>query len=184
MNATAWFAKSEGNLRRVALVLFCISMLGTWGFDLLNVPAQYRCSFPTVRLYGDYCGYPISGLAALFLMAQGFFGAAWAWLTGMNTIRPGEILLGPYFLLVVLSFFSALRLTWAKGTRRQQVVNILLWGLACVPLLLSLGLEGNPDRAWHSWGLWLYLLAAVISIVNEVQSLRAERGSVSDRHFG
>jgi hypothetical protein len=49
-------------ITRVAiLILFITSMLGPWMFDLINVPAEYACSKPNVRLYGDFCGMPVPG---------------------------------------------------------------------------------------------------------------------------
>ena len=58
--------------RILILALFIISMLGPWAFDLLNVPAQYPCGKPSVRLYGDFCGSPISGFGVIKWANSGF----------------------------------------------------------------------------------------------------------------
>ncbi len=68
MNDSRWFIRYKHALRLAILALLIISLLGPWMFDLINVPAEYPCDEPFVRLEGDFCGYPLSGFFALYLL--------------------------------------------------------------------------------------------------------------------
>ena len=59
-------------LRMVVLVGMIVAFLGPWAFDRINVPAQYECTPPNIRLYGDFCGIPFSGFQ-FFLWTGGAF---------------------------------------------------------------------------------------------------------------
>jgi hypothetical protein len=40
--------------RAALLVLLLAAFIGPWAFDPINVPAEYPCSAPFVRLGGDF----------------------------------------------------------------------------------------------------------------------------------
>ena len=73
MNDSPWFVNYKNILRGAILLLLIISLLGPWTFDQINVPAQYPCTPPIVRLYGDFCGVPLSGIQVFGLYIGGFF---------------------------------------------------------------------------------------------------------------
>ena len=59
MNNIPWFVTHKKILRGAILLLFIVAMFGPWIYNLINVPAEYTCSHPNVRLYGDFCGVPL-----------------------------------------------------------------------------------------------------------------------------
>lgn len=57
-----WVVGKVESLRAALIPLFILALLGPWYFDRIHVPAQLACEFPTIRLYGEFCGLPFSGL--------------------------------------------------------------------------------------------------------------------------
>jgi len=104
-------------LRWLVLALLIVAMLGPWAFDLLNVPAQYPCDKPSVRLYGDFCGYPMSGFGALAWISGGFFYTLNELIRGnIATVLPDLIAL-LFVWIIVFPFLSTLLLLPEKVSR-------------------------------------------------------------------
>ena len=166
-------------LRLFGLVLFIISMLGPWTFDLINVPAQYPCDKPFVRLYGDFCGYPMSGFGTITWATTGFFDILDDLLKGQFAARIAELVFLTGVLVVVLPFFSHLLLIGNRNSRRLQTINLIVWGIACLPTLTMFILQSNRDQFlrffYLLWGLWLYILVAIGAILFEIVVLRLHR---------
>ncbi len=55
----SWINKHKRVWRVAILVLLLVAIMGPWTFDRINVPSEYPCS---VRLEGDFCGTPMSGI--------------------------------------------------------------------------------------------------------------------------
>lgn len=164
--------------RRLVLVLLIVSMLGPWSFDLLDVPAQFACGKPSVRLYGDFCGYPMSGFAGVLWAAGGFFTMLYELISGNRTWRLPELLSMISVWIILLPFFSILFLTGNPGSRRLQTINLIAWGLAGLVSLVAFGLQTSRDQVgsffYLLWGLWLYLLLAIGTTVFELQVRRSK----------
>jgi len=164
--------KNEDFWRKLVLALFILSMLGPWAFDLLNVPAQYPCGWPTVRLEGDFCGYPMSGIGALLWATGGFFYIINDLIKGNIAARIPELITLIFTWLVILPFFSTLLLIWNKNSRRLQTINLIAWGLAGIPALVMFILQTNRDQlvhfSYYLWGLWLYILVAIGTVIFEI----------------
>ena len=153
--------------------------MGPWAFDLIHVPAQYACSAPFVRLQGDFCGTPLSGLWIL-LAAVGEVGSTAVALAGGSTalVEPGRLLL---FLLgvflLVLPVFSTLRMLLPGEQRRRRFAQPVVWGLAgaaSVGWLLLTPAEWLPGRLW---GAWLYAgFAACMLVLETVLAVRRGAG--------
>jgi hypothetical protein len=162
--------------RKLVLALFIVSMLGPWTFDLLNVPAQYPCDMPSVRLYGDFCGYPMSGFGAVKWAAGGFFYILDELTKGNFAARIPELITLICMWIIVLPFFSILLLIGNRNSRRLQIINVIVWGLACLPTLTMFILQTNRDQFvqffYLLWGLWLYILLAIGTIIFEILVLR------------
>jgi hypothetical protein len=162
--------------RKFVLALFVISMLGPWAFDLLNVPAQYPCDKPTVRLSGDFCGYPLSGFEAFIMAAGGFIYILNELLKGNIAARIPELLTLIYLWIIILPFFSMLLLLWNKNSRQLQTINLIAWGLAGLSTLTMFILQASREQVVHFfyllWGIWLYILVAIGTIVFEILVLR------------
>jgi ABC-type Na+ efflux pump permease subunit len=163
--------------RMFILALFIISMLGPWAFDLLHVPAQYPCGKPSVRLYGDFCGYPMSGFGAFIWVSGSFFYL-------LGELRNGNIAASiPDFMtlfftwIIFLPFFSTILLTRNKNSRRLQTMNLIAWGLAGLATLTIFVLQTNRDQFaqffYLLWGICLYILVAIGAIVFEILVLRS-----------
>jgi len=58
----SWMNDHKREWRVVVLVLLLVSIIGPWIFDLIVVPSEYACLAPAIRLAGDYCGIPMSGI--------------------------------------------------------------------------------------------------------------------------
>ena len=162
--------------RTLVLVFVIVSMLGPWTFDLINVPAQYDCDKPFVRLYGDFCGSPMSGIGNVLWAASGFFSI----LDGLTKGTAGipELILFVCVLIIVLPLFSTLLLIGYRNSRRLQTINVIVWGMACLPTLALFILQSNLDgfiRFFYLlWGLWLYILVAIGAIIAEILVLRLD----------
>ena len=163
--------------RTLVLALFIISMLGPWMFDLLNVPAQYPCGKPSVRLYGDFCGYPMSGFEVIKWANSGFLYFLDELLEGNIAGRIINLILPLYSWLIILPFFSILLLIWNKNSRRLQTINLIAWGLACILTLTLFILQTKERQFIHTfyllWGIWLYILIAIGTIIFEILGLRS-----------
>lgn len=123
--------------RAGALILFVVALLGPWTFDVINVPAEYECSAPFIRLNGDFCGMPMSGL----------------WVGGLS-------------ILPLIPFFTTLFLLWKKDARRFRTIHLIAWVLALILALVAFNSQIN-DPIIPLWGLWLYILLAVGAILIE-----------------
>lgn len=167
--------------RSLVLAAFILSMLGPWAFDLINVPAEYPCDKPFIRLEGDYCGYPISGFQAFFMLTGGLFNIVAGWTQGDFIGRGRELIAILLGLIFFLPFFSALLAIWKKDSRRWQTIHLITWGLACIPLLLyTLLLSQSRERFLHVWGLWIYIVLAIGVLIIESLLLRAESAASRD----
>ena len=163
--------------RKFALALFTISMLGPWAFDLLGVPAQFPCSSPSVRLNGDFCGYPMSGFGAVIWASGSFFYILDGLTKGYLATQIPELITLIHTRIIVLPFFSILLLIWNKNSRRLQVINLIVLGSACLPALTIFIQQSARDQLVHLsyllWGVWLYILVAIATNIFEILALRS-----------
>ena len=59
----SWIVEHKRLWGIAILALLLLAILGPWAYDQINVPAEYPCSAPFIRLEGDFCGVPYSGTA-------------------------------------------------------------------------------------------------------------------------
>ena len=161
--------------RTAALILLAIAMLGPWAYDLINVPAQYSCDGPNVRLEGDFCGLPISllmGLGALFALLLGI-------LSGDSAIGqdPSTLILPLMLLVFIMPMFTNLYQLRHNEQARWQVFNVTAWGLAAIAAGVFLGLSGLRPHA-PPWGVLLYVVVALGVLALESLSLTLSRRAV------
>jgi hypothetical protein len=167
--------KNRRIIRTGILFLFIIAMLGPWAYDLINVPAQYTCQPPNVRLYGDFCGVPLSG-AFIFLLIPSFFHSVWELLT--STLPYYGRLSSGLSILLLFPIFTTIFSLWRKETHRLRMMNLIAWILAFL-LTLTLFILQINRQAIHLWGLWFYILAATGAIIFEVSAQLGEKRSVN-----
>jgi hypothetical protein len=157
----------------ILLVLLIISLLGTWGYDLMHIPAQYDCS-PYIRLEGDFCGSPVPGIwgiLAIIGAVVGVFGGRLS-LVDLRVMLP--------FLMIPLPVISAVLWIATKNRRRQWIFHLVAWGLAAIfiwvfyiRIILTVDLHFHPARLW---GLWLYTaLVTIVFFIEIVQSINRKR---------
>ena len=175
-----WIKKHKPFWRISILVLMVVSLLGPWSFDLINVPAKYTCDPPNIRLWGDFCGMPLSGIRIFPWIIGVVLTMIARMITGdlSLTHRGFEFLISLlYSFLTVLLFlpiFNNLRFLLCGDRVRQQVCHLIISGLnLCVVLLLAL--SNYPKFFYLLWGVWLYILMTISTLVLEILTLTAER---------
>jgi hypothetical protein len=163
---------------RFILALLIVAMLGPWTFDLLHVPAQYACDEPSVRLYGDFCGYPLSGFGAFVWIFSGFFSMPSELVQGnLTSPLPGFITL-LFMGIIVFPFLSTFLLLRQNTWRRLQILNLTAWVLACLATLTLFVLQFNREQFvqfyYLLWGLLIYILVAIGTVIFEILVIRSK----------
>jgi hypothetical protein len=175
----SWINKHKRVWRVAILVLLLVAIMGPWTFDRIHVPSEYPCSAPNIRLEGDFCGTPMSGIWIFSWIIGGFINTGVGLVTGATVFadRGGEFLREFLFimvlLLLVLPFFSTLLLILRGDRRRRQMFHVAAWDLAAGAGLL--GTSSFSRLHWALWGIWLYIGLAVSALILEVLTLAAER---------
>lgn len=167
------------------LAILLLAGVGPWSFDLIDVPAQYPCSAPFIRLKGDFCGLPLPGMWVLSILPGALVALAVGTLTGelafADVVRIFLEILSVLF--VLLPVISALFLVLPGPLQYKSKLHLAAWGLAVVVIVrwLPLTFEYSPD---HLWGLWLYmgvvcsvLILGVVMFTVRCPSKQADRSS-------
>lgn len=177
-----WINEHKRVWRIAIIVVGVIALLGPWAYDRINVPAEFTCSAPNVRLYGDFCGVPITGIMIYgdFLagLLYGLRSPVESGVTSIEWVR--HVLYSLVLFLLILPLFSTLFIILRGEGRRRQVFSIVAWGLAGgIALLLRLSMF--PQPFFGLWGLWLYIILAACALILEVLALVASREPVQAR---
>jgi len=165
----SWITEHARVWRGVALLLLVVSIIGPWTFDLINVPAEYPCSAPLVRLEGDFCGVPMSGTYIFFGLGSEFVRIVTGLVTGkLVPTEAGRVLL--IFLLTILLLLPAFNtlLMILRGDRRWlQIFHITVLCLAGGLMLWVLSAESGLHTS-RLWGPWLYLASVMVLLILEI----------------
>ena len=169
-----WLNKHKRVWRIIILVSFLIALIGPWVFEQIHVPAEYACSPPNIRLEGDFCGTPLTGIWIFTAMIGNFFSLVSRLFTGAIALTSlfRELIFTLLSFLLVLPFFTTLLLVLGKDQYFQfQRVG---WGLTVgVALLYAsmiiLSLSINPLKLW---GLLLFIVIAAIASILELLAFR------------
>jgi hypothetical protein len=169
-----WINEHKTVWRVAILALVLVAFMGPWVFDRIWVPSEYTCSAPFIRLDGDFCGVPLSGIWLFRWMAGGLIDASREFVTGeMGFIDWGRDLLFSLILfLLVLPVFSVLLLILRGDRRRQQAFTVVAWGLGA-GIALWIAMSEYPRPFWALWGIWLYIGLAAGALILEVLTLAA-----------
>jgi hypothetical protein len=172
----SWINKHKRVWRVAILVLLLVAIMGPWTFDRINVPSEYPCSTPNIRLEGDFCGTPMSGIWIFFWMVGGFINASVGLVTGAMgfTEWTRAFLFSLRLFPLLLPFFSTLLLILGGDHRRRQMFHLAAWGLAS-GIGLLIGISSYPKLFWVLWGVWLYIGLAASALILEVLVLVAGR---------
>ena len=165
--------------RIASLVLLILAMLGPWVYDRINVPAEYPCLFPNVRLEGDFCGVPLSGIRIQVMMLEAFNQISMQYMAGVAIFpaRAREFLFSITFILLLLPLLSTALVLLRPNSRSLQVFHLGIWGLATIlGLFWSVMVLSNTHmHKWSLWGVWIYLVLAVSMLVLEGFALTAKK---------
>ena len=175
-----WVDEHRSGLRKALILLIVVTCFGPWAFDRINVPAEYECTPPNIRLYGDFCGMPFSGIRFILWNAGAFISISTGLLAGEFALsdRIRELWISLLLLLPLLPVFGTLLLVFRGDLVRRQLFTVIAWILAIgVCLFMSLTIE--PKQLLASWGLWLYTGLALCALILEIIVIR-ERNSVSE----
>ena len=153
------------------LLLMLLALIGPWAHDAVNVPAEYPCE---VRLYGDFCGIPLSGVQIFSMMVSGLAGIGMRLMTGTEftqTLRKFLFVLS--YLLLLLPILSDLLLVLRGERQRWQLLHVAAKSLALclVAGFILLGLPVLSIPPWASWGIWLYIGLMLFALVFESLNL-------------
>ena len=169
-----WLNKHKRGWRTAVLILVLISLIGPWVFEQIHVPAEYACSPPNLRLEGDFCGTPLTGIWVFTAVISNLFSLVGRLFTGAIALT--SLFWGLLFTILsflpVLPFFTTLLLVLGKDQYFQfQRVG---WGLTVgVALLYAsmiiLSLSINPLKLW---GLLLFIVVAAIALILELFAFR------------
>lgn len=152
--------------RAIASILLLLAIIGPWWFDKIYMPTQYPCKGTIVRLEGNYCGVPMSGIwvpvfvgARFIELAKGISAGEIALTESVSMIaRAGLYLVFVLFLLLPLvsPWFLIL-----KGDRKQlRWIEMLSLGIAaCICGIWVIG-SLTPQKSIALWGPWLYISVA------------------------
>jgi hypothetical protein len=162
--------------RAASLAVLLLALAGPWAYDLINVPAEYTCNPPNMRLYGDFCGVPLTGFRLVSLMLEGFIPMTVSFFTGTNAFaeRAREYFLMLLFMMPVLPPVSTILLLVQRDSRAFRVFNLVAWGLAgllCSFWAIILVAAPYP-QIWRLWGGWVYLGLSVVVLVLEISALK------------
>jgi hypothetical protein len=161
--------------RVASLALLILALVGPWTYEVINVPAEYSCNAPYVRLEGDYCGEPMPGAWIIFGLALGFISNIAGFLAGTVSLagRARELLFMFLSIFPVLALLSSLLLLWKKDSRGLAIFQLVAWGLASVLSLLWIVFAFNASSTQLLWGAWIYAALPPVVLVMELLALRA-----------
>jgi hypothetical protein len=173
-----WMNEHKRLWRAIVLVLLLVAITGPWTFDKIFVASKYACSAPFVRLEGDYCGLPLSGIRVLLMMAGGFTNIVMGMVTGTSVLkdRLGEFAFCLLGFFLILPFFSTLFLILREDSRGWFVFHIAALSLALGTSLLFATFN-YPKLFWELWGTCLYVGVTASALILEANMLAARKRS-------
>lgn len=153
------------------------ALVGPWIYERVNVPAQYACAAPNIRIEGDYCGVPLSALALLALALAVLPAIANQVVSGVPPALdpvPAASLFTITALILAAPIVSVLWAALDRGRRRWPIALIGLWGVVFA-VTLTLGILPYARPIWEAWGVWLSAGVAAIGIAVEGLLLASSR---------
>ncbi len=175
----SWINKHKRVWGMIILVLLLVAIVGPWNFDLINVPSEYQCTEPFIRLKGDYCGVPLSGTWMLAALVGALVNLIMGLVTGasVNLLFAFLSILSTLFLF--LPMFSILLLILPGDRQNHRVFHVAVWGLAVVSSLRCMFLSSQRALPMGQlWGLWLYIgLVSGVLIIGSTTMLASRKRS-------
>lgn len=153
-------------LRPAAVTCVLLALVGPWAYDRINVPAEFACQAPYVRLGGDYCGLPLSGVWLLTGLGQEL--ASFAERVAVGELRfddLGRALL--YLWALMMMLLPILGLIWRPQSRHVgwRWVRVVMTGLAVATTIFFLSNTATMELL-RLWGVWLYAGAVFLLVLD------------------
>ncbi len=171
-----WLNKYKRVWRISILILLLVAMIGPWTFERINVPSKYPCTAPFIRLEGDFCGEPMSGIWILSFMVFGMFSSIMGLVSGgigfIDWAR--QFLFSSFLFLLILPIITTILLIRGKESRSLRTIHLIAWGVA-IGIVLLLGFSSFSRLRWELWGTWLFIGLAVSILILELLSLKINK---------
>lgn len=177
---TRWIVEHKRYWRIILLLLMIVAFLGPWMYDVINVPAKYPCDDPFIRLEGDFCGLPLSGIRFIAFFAGGLFTMITGIITGDVDLTPSglEYLGSVYFtilvILLVLPAVTMVRFLVYGDRKRLQLFHVVVCGLN-LRLTLLIGISSHLQQFNKLWGVWLFNVFTITSMILEILILATRK---------
>ena len=168
--------KNKRIWRTAILIMLLVAIIGPWTFEQINVPSKYPCQSPFIRLEGDFCGEPMSGIWILSLMIMGMISSGVGLVSGGITFIDGarQFLFSSFLFLLILPFFTTILLSTGKESRYLRLIHLIAWGMV-IGIVLLVGFSNFSIHQWQLWGTWLFLGSAVSILILELLSLKINK---------
>lgn len=179
----SWITEHARVWRWFALLLLLVALvIGPWVYDQINVPAEYPCEAPFVRLEGDFCGVPLHGTWMAFALGGQFFSTVTGLVTGKLALAesgpPLAISLAGF--LALLPVVSTLLMIYRGDRRWLQIFHIVILCLVGGLMLWALSAESGLHTS-RLWGPWLYFASVMVLLILEIVvfAVKSRRKTVS-----
>ena len=168
----SWLDKNKRIWRTAILIMLLVAIIGPWTFERINVPSKYPCQSPFIRLEGDFCGEPVSGIWILSLMIMGMISSGVGLVSGgINFIDwARQFIFSSFLFLLIIPIVTTILLMTGKESRYLRVIQLISWGMA-IGFVLLVGFSTSSSHWWELWGIWLFLGSAVSILILELLSL-------------
>ena len=165
--------------RVAALALLLLAFAGPWAMERINVPAEFACSAPFVRLRGDHCGLPLTGVWMISAIVEELASRVGALAAGDAT----RVALRDTFLMIllaipaVLPFIIAVLSVFRGESQRKQLFRLVVWGMAVAWSVWWLAVSASVSPPIRVRGIWLYVGLACVALTLEGLALASRRRS-------
>ena len=168
-----WVNEKKNLCRIIVILIVFVAFTGPWLYESLYVPGNNECQPPAFRVRENFCGWPMTGLTAIFWIGGGVFSVAGRVHTGVQafTDNPREFLT-ILFLLPLLPLFNSLFLILRPN--RRNVFQVVTWGLA-IGVSVWVVIIGWKAPFGAMWGIWLYAAVAAAALMLEILLLWMDR---------
>ena len=155
------------NLVRLGLfMLMVIAFLGPWGYHHDSPPAEW-CQPPFLLLENGSCAGRQPGTFYLLLAAVSFPVLILGLFSNGST-QP-DLLMGTFMFLIMfcMPVISTVLLMRSGASQRRRNLSVIAWGIAAA-LGAFLALSAEVIHPAQLWGIWLFVLLAVVLLAFEV----------------
>lgn len=169
-----WINEHKRFWRTAVFILLLIAIIGPWSMDKIYVPAEYVCS-AAIRLEGDFCGIPLSGLWIFTAILGNFFSVTVRLISDAQSLTnvTRELIFSILYLFLLVPLFTTLRLILGKNHRFWS--QGLFLGLAVTVALLFWGQSNLSVPSLTLWGFWLYVMVIITALIMEMFTIGTDK---------